>query len=1094
MGYACSQDPVDYQYLQKSKVPTYHFQKSLPRLPIPELELSCSRYLEALKPLLTEAQMKETSHLVDNFKATEGKILHQDLVKKDKQNKHTSYISGPWFEMYLKSRVPLVLNFNPALVWKTDPDPQYNDQLTRATNMAVSILRFYRSLKEEVLEPDVYHLNPSKSDTPAFRRFVRMLPSAISWYGAYFYKAFPLDMSQFRNLFFSTRIPRTSKDELVTYPDAKHLAVLRNGHFYVFDVLDKNGSILPASHIHGCLQTVMSDQTPPPSHPISVLTTENRDVWAKYRAILEKDNPEALRLVDSAMYCMVLDDAHGQDLIKAAHLMLHGPGHNRWFDKCFQLIICKEGDACINFEHSWGDGVAVLRLFNEVYEDSTKNHFVSPSSKPAAVDPAAVRRLDFQLDQTVKEGIEAASRHYQKNTGDLDLTPLIYEGMNRESLKKSKLSPDSVMQLSFQLTRATNMAVSILRFYRSLKEEVLEPDVYHLNPNKSDTPAFRRFVRMLPSAISWYGAYFYKAFPLDMSQFRNLFFSTRIPRTSKDELVTYPDAKHLAVLRNGHFYVFDVLDKNGSILPASYIHGCLQTVMSDQTPPPSHPISVLTTENRDVWAKYRAILEKDNPEALRLVDSAMYCMVLDDAHGQDLIKAAHLMLHGPGHNRSMGYYKLHGKIPPTYESCSTAAFKHGRTETLRPTTVMTKTAIEKFESGQATAAEILPLLKACSDRHNQLTKEAAMGQGFDRHLFALKHLAESKGQPTPEIFKDPNYAYANHYYLSSSTLFGNAFKAGGFGPVVSDGFGLAYSVTDENLRILASSYRSHTSGADLIKAIEAMLRLFNEVYEDSTKNHFVSPSSKPAAVDPAAVRRLDFQLDQTVKEGIEAASRHYQKNTGDLDLTPLIYEGMNRESLKKSKLSPDSVMQLSFQMGYYKLHGKIPPTYESCSTAAFKHGRTETLRPTTVMTKTAIEKFESGQATAAEILPQLKACSDRHNQLTKEAAMGQGFDRHLFALKHLAESKGHPTPEIFKDPNYAYANHYYLSSSTLFGNAFKAGGFGPVVSDGFGLAYSVTDENLRILASSYRSHTSGADLIKAIEASLNQIQKVLRSQ
>ena len=34
----------------------------------------------------------------------------------------------------------------------------------------------------------------------------------------------------------------------------------------------------------------------------------------------------------------------------------------------------------------------------------------------------------------------------------------------------------------------------------------------------------------------------------------------------------------------------------------------------------------------------------------------------------------------------MGYYKQYGKTAATYESCSTAAFRHGRTETIRSAT------------------------------------------------------------------------------------------------------------------------------------------------------------------------------------------------------------------------------------------------------------------------------------------------------------------------------------------------------------------------------------------------------------------------
>ena len=44
----------------------------------------------------------------------------------------------------------------------------------------------------------------------------------------------------------------------------------------------------------------------------------------------------------------------------------------RWFDKSITLIVTGAGKASVNFEHAWGDGVAVLRYFNEVFQDSTE--------------------------------------------------------------------------------------------------------------------------------------------------------------------------------------------------------------------------------------------------------------------------------------------------------------------------------------------------------------------------------------------------------------------------------------------------------------------------------------------------------------------------------------------------------------------------------------------------------------------------------------------------------------------------------------------------------------------------------------------------
>lgn len=120
-----------------------HFQASLPRLPIPELEKTKERYIAAQTPLLgadSEA-FKTTAKHVEDFCSGVGQSLQKELQATDKANKHTSYISEPWFDMYLKDRVPLPINYNPFLVLVNDTKPGYNNQLIRATNMMISSLR-----------------------------------------------------------------------------------------------------------------------------------------------------------------------------------------------------------------------------------------------------------------------------------------------------------------------------------------------------------------------------------------------------------------------------------------------------------------------------------------------------------------------------------------------------------------------------------------------------------------------------------------------------------------------------------------------------------------------------------------------------------------------------------------------------------------------------------------------------------------------------------------------------------------------------------------------------------------------------------------
>ena len=81
----------------------------------------------------------------------------------------------------------------------------------------------------------------------------------------------------------------------------------------------------------------------------------------------------------------------------------------------------------------------------------------------------------------------------------------------------------------------------------------------------------------------------------------------------------------------------------------------------------------------------------------------------------------------------MAYYRLYKTCVPTYESCSTAAFKHGRTETIRPASMATKACAQAFEATSTNfdPSVLMDLISRASAYHTKLTKEAAMGKGVD---------------------------------------------------------------------------------------------------------------------------------------------------------------------------------------------------------------------------------------------------------------------------------------------------------------------------------------------------------------------------
>lgn len=232
------------------------------------------------------------------------------------------------------------------------------------------------------------------------------------------------------------------------------------------------------------------------------------------------------------------------------------------------------------------------------------------------------------------------------------------------------------------------------------------------------------------------------------------------------------------------------------------------------------------------------------------------------------------------------------------------------------------------------------------------------------------------------------------------------------------------------------------------------MRYFNEIYKETIENPFIHPTTQPATNDAkfeSAIKQLEFNLNDQLKQGIQDARSHHNSITNSLDISFLQMNDIGKNICKKSKISPDSFMQLGFQLAYYKQHGNFVGTYESCSTAAFRHGRTETMRPCTIATQklcTEIVKLNKNKEDIRELINQ---CSKAHGILTREAAMGQGFDRHLFGLKITAEQNKIAKPDIFTDPAYSNLNYNIISTSTLTSNGLLAGGFGPVVKDGYGI-------------------------------------------
>jgi hypothetical protein len=98
---------------------------------------------------------------------------------------------------------------------------------------------------------------------------------------------------------------------------------------------------------------------------------------------MKSTNHLTLQTIESALFTLSLDYNNATDAQTNSNVFLHA-ARNRWYDKSLQLIVSRNGRAAINFEHSWGDGVCVLRLCNEIVEHSMAESLAAVSGGGAS--------------------------------------------------------------------------------------------------------------------------------------------------------------------------------------------------------------------------------------------------------------------------------------------------------------------------------------------------------------------------------------------------------------------------------------------------------------------------------------------------------------------------------------------------------------------------------------------------------------------------------------------------------------------------------------------------------------------------------------
>nr|AUN27677.1 choline O-acetyltransferase [Lineus ruber] len=438
--------------------PEWNLARPLPKLPVPDLASTLQKYLASVEHLIPEEQYGVTKALVADFgrPGGEGQFLQEKLQEVAEIRDNWAY--NWWLEdMYMNVKLPLPCNSNPGTVL-----PRQNfrneDEWLRFSARLISGILDYKTIID-----------------------ARGLPVDRCRHQK---KGQPLCMEQYYRLFTSYRLPGINKDSLVTsnsniVQDPEHIIVACKNQFFVLDVVVNFNRLSEDDLFMQLRRIVCMCEEGDQEDPVGILTSLERDTWAKARMALmegkeaeDSTNRDSMDAIERCIFILCLDDyesgphcvngnsgslSEPRSDVSVIEQMLHGSGSkcngaNRWYDKTMQFIICRDGNNGLNYEHSPAEGIAVVVLLEHVlrYMEEVRVKKLIRMNSICELPPP--RKLTWKLSDACRREIIIATQKLDRMVDNLDIYILHFENFGKEFPKSQNMSPDSFIQLALQLT------------------------------------------------------------------------------------------------------------------------------------------------------------------------------------------------------------------------------------------------------------------------------------------------------------------------------------------------------------------------------------------------------------------------------------------------------------------------------------------------------------------------------------------------------------------------------------------------------------------------------------------------------------------
>ncbi|XP_031692696.1 peroxisomal carnitine O-octanoyltransferase-like isoform X3 [Oncorhynchus kisutch] len=372
---------------------TFQYQHSLPPLPVPSLEGSLAKYLDAVRPFATEEEYQVTAAVVKRFGEGIGKDLHQKLLQRARTRRN--WLEEWWLNAaYLEMRYPSQLNVNfggPAPYLEHCWPPTEGVQLQRTSISMWHTLQYWDLLRTE-------RLDPHKAGNVV------------------------LDMDQFRMLFCTCKIPGVTKDTIINYfktesegPCPSHVVVMCKGRFFSFDAVCDGHILTPPELLRQLTHVKQCCEGEPAGDGIAALTSEERTRWATVS--LE---------------------------------VLTGDPTIRWGDKSYNSLSFANGTFGSNCDHAPFEGMVLVT--HCYYMDQQLKSTDGKWKGSETVRPMPLpEELVFTVDDRVRRDVAHAKQQYFETTQDLQVVCYAFTSFGKAAIKQRKLHPDTFIQLALQL-------------------------------------------------------------------------------------------------------------------------------------------------------------------------------------------------------------------------------------------------------------------------------------------------------------------------------------------------------------------------------------------------------------------------------------------------------------------------------------------------------------------------------------------------------------------------------------------------------------------------------------------------------------------